>query len=138
MLSVITVCFGAVPSVQDACIARVLCFVEKHWEELLKFSRRTPRQLEHWAARYGLKERPMDILDHVKKGYHGGRYTCVNLENSATIEFRMPKKKGTPYSASSTKHHYNTLRSILGYAARFNYIKENPTMSKISIHPFRI
>lgn len=36
-------------------------------------------------------------------------------------------KKGTPYSASSTKHHYNTLRSILGYAARFNYIKENPT-----------
>ena len=24
-----------------------------------------------------------------KKGYHSGRYTCVNLENPATIEFRM-------------------------------------------------
>ena len=31
----------------------------------------------------------MDILDHVKKGYHGGRYSCVNLENRSTIEFRM-------------------------------------------------
>ena len=81
--------FGSAPSVQEACIARVLYFVEKHWEELLKFSRRTPRQLERWAARYGLKERPMDILDHVKKGYHGGRYSCINLENRSTIEFRM-------------------------------------------------
>lgn len=31
----------------------------------------------------------MEILDHAKKGYHGGRYTCVNLTNRSTIEFRM-------------------------------------------------
>ena len=31
----------------------------------------------------------MEILDHAKKGYHGGRYTCVNLTNRDTIEFRM-------------------------------------------------
>ena len=31
----------------------------------------------------------MDILDHAKKGGHGGRYTCVNLQNADTIEFRM-------------------------------------------------
>lgn len=42
-------------------------FFERHWEELLKFSRRTPRQLERWAARYGHKEQPMEILDHAKK-----------------------------------------------------------------------
>ena len=74
---------------QDAAIARILYFFEKHWEELLKFSRRTPRQLEHWAARYGYKDKPMEILDHAKKGYHGGRYTCVNLTNRDTIEFRI-------------------------------------------------
>lgn len=74
---------------QDAAIARILYFFEKHWEELLKFSRRTPRQLEHWAARYGYKERPMEILDHAKKGSHGGRYTCVNLTNHDTVEFRI-------------------------------------------------
>lgn len=31
----------------------------------------------------------MEILDYAKKGYHGGRYTCVNLQNSDTVEFRM-------------------------------------------------
>ena len=81
--------FGTTERAQDEAIARVLYFFEKHWEELLKFSRRTPRQLERWAARYGYKEQPMEILDFAKKGYHGGRYTCVNLQNSATVEFRM-------------------------------------------------
>lgn len=81
--------FGLTEREQDAAIARVLYFFEKHWEELLKFSRRTRRQLERWASRYGYKEHPMDILDFAKKGYHGGRYTCVNLENANTVEFRM-------------------------------------------------
>lgn len=81
--------FGETEKQQDACIARILYFFEKHWEEMLKFSRRTQTQLERWAARYGYKEQPMEILDHAKTGYHGGRYTCVNLQNADTIEFRM-------------------------------------------------
>lgn len=74
---------------QDSIIARILYFIEKHWDELIKFSRRTPRQLERWASRYGYKDQPKEILDHAKKGVHRGRYTCINLENDATIEFRM-------------------------------------------------
>ena len=81
--------FGLDEAAQDNAIARVLYFFEKHWEELLKFSRRTPRQLERWAARYGYKEQPSELLDYAKKGYHGGRYTCVNLQNRDTVEFRM-------------------------------------------------
>lgn len=81
--------FGDTEEEQDTVIARILFFVEKNWEELLKFSRRTPRQLERWAARYGYKDQPKELLDHAKKGYHGGRYTCVNLTNDATIEFRI-------------------------------------------------
>lgn len=81
--------FGDTEEEQDAAIARVLYFFEKNWEELLKFSRRTQRQLERWAARYGYKEQPRAILDEAKKGYHGGRYTCVNLQNENTIEFRI-------------------------------------------------
>ncbi|OUO44158.1 hypothetical protein B5F88_02185 [Flavonifractor sp. An306] len=81
--------FGATEQEQDAAIARVLYFFERHWEELLKFSRRTPRQLERWASRYGYKEQPMEILDFAKKGYHGGRYACVNLRNADTVEFRI-------------------------------------------------
>lgn len=81
--------FGSTEAEQDAAIARVLYFFEKNWEELLRFSRRTQRQLDRWAARYGYKEHPRDILEHAKKGCHAGRYTCVNLQNRDTIEFRM-------------------------------------------------
>nr|WP_325238065.1 amidoligase family protein [uncultured Oscillibacter sp.] len=81
--------FGKTEAQQDACIARILYFFEKHWDELLKFSRRTSRQLEQWAARYGYKDHPMEILDHAKKGGGGGRYSAVNLQNRDTIEFRI-------------------------------------------------
>lgn len=81
--------FGETEEAQDAVIARILYFFEKNWEELLKFSRRTPRQLERWATRYGYKDQPKELLDHAKKGYHGGRYTSVNLTNTDTIEFRI-------------------------------------------------
>ena len=76
---------------QEEVIARILYFFEKHWEELLKFSRRTHRQMEQWANRYGYKDSPMEILDHAKKGFRGFRYTAVNLTNAATLEFRWTR-----------------------------------------------
>lgn len=81
--------FGRGAARQDACIARILYFFERHWEELLKFSRRTSSQLEQWAARYGYKDQPGEILDHAKKDSRNGRYSCVNLQNQDTIEFRI-------------------------------------------------
>lgn len=81
--------FGDTEPEQDSVIARILYFFEKHWEELLRFSRRTPLQLQQWAARYGYKDHPKEMLDHAKKGFVGKRYTCVNLQNEATIEFRI-------------------------------------------------
>lgn len=81
--------FGESTAEQDECIGRILYFFEKFWDELLKFSRRTLRQLERWAARYGYKENPRELLDHAKKDYGNGRYSCVNLQNHSTIEFRM-------------------------------------------------
>ena len=73
---------------QEEAIARILFFVENHWNELLRFSRRTQEQMDHWAARYGRKNSPKEQMEHVKKQY-AGRYTCVNLTNGTTIEFRL-------------------------------------------------
>lgn len=81
--------FCSTESTQDATIARTLFFFEKFWDELLKFSRRTQGQLNQWAARYGYKDQPREILDHAKSGRHAGRYTAVNLTNADTVEFRM-------------------------------------------------
>jgi hypothetical protein len=73
---------------QDNCISRVLFIVERFWQELLRFSRRTEAQVSQWATRYGFSSNPGAILDTAKKsGYN--RYTCVNIANSATIEFRI-------------------------------------------------
>ena len=81
--------FGDSEEAQEAGIGRVVFFVEKHWNELVKFSRRGPSQLNRWAARYAT------ISDTAKETYrkakdkYAGRYVAVNLENYATIEFRM-------------------------------------------------
>ena len=80
--------FGAYEKDQDAVIARILFFVENHWNEMLRFSRRTQRQMEQWAARYGRKDDPKAFLDQAKSRSLS-RYTCVNLTNCATVEFRM-------------------------------------------------
>ena len=55
----------------------------------MKFSRRTQRQMENWAARYGYKNEPKEILDHAKSQHPRRRYACVNLTNADTIEFRI-------------------------------------------------
>lgn len=80
--------FGSTEAEQDAAIGRVLFFTEKHWAEMLKFSRRTQYQLNRWACRYDYKDRPRDMLEHAKKGPFG-RYACINLTNTNTIEFRL-------------------------------------------------
>lgn len=72
---------------QEDVIARILYFFEKHWNELLRFSRRTQDQIERWASRYGYQDVPKDILKKAKGGY--GRYACVNITNPSTIEFRI-------------------------------------------------
>ena len=80
--------FGDTRSDQEECISRVLFFVERFWQELLKFSRRTESSIRRWANRYGVKDNPKDVLDSAKQNGNG-RYTCVNITNYSTIEFRL-------------------------------------------------
>ena len=80
--------FGDSREEQDEVISRILYFVETHWNELLRFSRRTEYSMNRWAARYGFEKTGREILDKAKKGSYG-RYTAVNLCNYSTIEFRL-------------------------------------------------
>lgn len=79
---------GANSEEQEEVISRILYFVEHHWNEMLKFSRRSEYTMNRWAARYGYENSPKAILDKAKKG-NCGRYAAVNLCNYHTIEFRM-------------------------------------------------
>ena len=102
--------FGDDETDQDFCISRVLFFVERFWQELLKFSRRNESQIRRWAARYGIKDNPKETFDNAKKNY-SGRYTCINLTNYYTIEFRI--FRGTLK--------YNTLIATLQLVNRISY-----------------
>ena len=80
--------FGDTNIEQECSIARLLYFVEKFWTELLRFSRRTENQIDHWAARYGMKLSPKEMMDFAKYSCPG-RYMAVNLMNRATVEIRI-------------------------------------------------
>lgn len=81
-------CLGDDQEEQELVISHILFFVEKHWAELLKFSRRSEYSMNRWSARYGYEKSGREILDKAKKG-NNGRYAAVNLMNWATIEFRL-------------------------------------------------
>ena len=81
-------CLGESWEEQDEVISRILYFVEHHWNELLKFSRRSEYAMNRLAARYGFEKTGREILDKAKKGGNG-RYAAVNLMNYSTIEFRL-------------------------------------------------
>ena len=79
---------GSDHNAQEETIARIVYFVEAHWNELLKFSRRTEANIMRWASRYGIAEDTKATYDKAKKGSFN-RYVCVNLQNFNTIEFRI-------------------------------------------------
>lgn len=80
--------FGDTYEKQEEVIARIVHFVELHWNEILKFTRRTEENINRWAARYGISTRAYDTYKNAKDK-HMGRYVAVNLENCNTIEFRL-------------------------------------------------
>ena len=81
--------FGVDTEEQEQGIQRVLYFIEKFWDNMLTFSRRTEEQLGRWADKYGLNdgETPVELYEKAKNAR--ARYKAINLLNRNTIEFRL-------------------------------------------------
>jgi hypothetical protein len=81
--------FGRDYDQRELGITKLLYMVEKYWDQVLKFSRRTEAQADQWAARYcsGAHIMPADELLNAAK--RGGRYRAVNLQPSRTVEIRI-------------------------------------------------
>lgn len=97
-------------------------FVEKHWwPDHVKDGSHTPSTLSFYGhmsddllAYFGPKKRLAQIDAEAVKRY----IKYCNTEAKT--------KRGQPYSAATTQHHFNTLRTILEYARRFHYIDGEP------------
>ena len=81
--------FGSAYEEQEAVIGRIVFFVEKHWNEIVKFSRRTSENLNRWAARYATISATTEETYKKAKDRYMGRCVAVNLENANTVEFRL-------------------------------------------------
>ncbi|HCB95517.1 MAG TPA: zinc-binding protein [Ruminococcus sp.] len=81
--------FGKNYEEQEKAIGRIVFFVEKHWNELVKFSRRTSENLNRWAAKYATISNTTEETYKKAKDKRMGRYVAVNLENCNTVEFRL-------------------------------------------------
>ncbi len=75
---------------QEETKSCILYFVESHWDELFRFSRRDKWSIDRWAGRYGYEQHGRDILEKAKKRERA-HYSAVNLANKTTIEFRIFK-----------------------------------------------
>lgn len=72
--------------------AKIILFVEKHWDEMVRFSRRDRYQLDRWAKCPDSAITPEDEIGSIKDKLYNltdDRYQAVNLCNSSTIEFRL-------------------------------------------------
>ena len=79
---------------QDETAGKIVLLVDRHWDTLVKFTRRPAAKLDQWAARprvkYDYCKRYGRSLTTVAQNtVDNGRYQAVNLENDATVEFRL-------------------------------------------------
>jgi len=81
------IALGSKEALQENAISKIIFFFEKHWDEILIFSRRSQAQIDHWARRYGFKNTPKDIMDGAKETGNG-RYCSVNILPADTVEIR--------------------------------------------------
>lgn len=79
---------------RENTIAKIVMLVDRHWEQMRVFSRRTRSQLEEWATAPDLhfeRLRPCEkhAIEIALKHKEHSRYTAVNRTNRNTIEFRL-------------------------------------------------
>lgn len=97
-------------------------FVEKHWwPDHVEDGTHTPSTISN----YGYLS--ADLVE-----YFGPQKRLAQIDAEAVKRFikfcntEAKTKRGEPYSATTIKHYYDTLRGIFEYAKRYHYIQANP------------
>ena len=82
---------------RERTIRKVVVLMNRYWDEITRFTRRTDSQLSNWAAKNYISGYRLDatITDAWAESRipicntHDDRYVAINCENEATIEFRV-------------------------------------------------
>ena len=84
---------------KDEYIENLLYIMDKFWNEMSKFSRRTNNRLNEWARKH--EKTPTEIIIDMHN-HNETRYYAINLTNNDTIEFRMFRGTLNPNSFFAT------------------------------------
>lgn len=111
---------GETDADENSTIVKIVLLMYRHWDSLVKFSRRADYQLSRWAAKPDLPLNPRvsyspeNLVTLVNDYYrHKGRYMALNLENRGTIEFRLWRGTLKPSTILAT---LQLTSNIVGYA----------------------
>lgn len=83
---------GSTVDEKNATIAKMILLVQRHWDALVKFTRRKESQLDRWAEKPDVDMRAYSedgLIESALMERDRGRYLAVNLQNRETIEFRL-------------------------------------------------
>lgn len=79
--------FGDTYSRRDINLSKLIILFWKHWNKIVKFSRRKFRQLEAFAQQNYTNDK--FSIDGLKDAKRKDRYSAINTDNHTTIEFRV-------------------------------------------------
>lgn len=80
---------AAMEEANPFAVHNLIILFDRFWENLVKFSRRTNRQLDHWAKRYCVPASEEYALIKSAAKREWSRYMAINLQNFETVEFRL-------------------------------------------------
>lgn len=109
-------------------------FVDEHWmPDHVKDGEHTPQTVAFY------EDMSADVLEYFGDGKklaaidaEAVKRYIKYLRTEATTKPKLkkdgtPGKPGRPYAASTIQHHFSTLRNIMRYAERLEYINKDPT-----------
>ena len=78
---------------RKAVKSKLVMLFDRHWDNLVVFSRREESELDEWSERpdFDYGENEEETLENAFNTKSRGRYQAVNLTNSHTVEFRLFK-----------------------------------------------
>lgn len=113
--------FGMSSLEQELNIAKMMLIFDKFWDNIVQFTRRDYDKINNWARKPNADILPGD--DETTATYKAldtrsrGRYQAINLENRATVEFRV--FRGTLRSDT-------IIASIQWLDTLINYVNQTP------------
>lgn len=84
---------GEDTTAQEGTIAKIVLLVDRFWDNILRFTRRSSDSIDRWARKPNADiikgDNLKSAIDKCKNALAYDRYRAVNLENRNTIEFRI-------------------------------------------------